>query len=51
MILARRLPTDVTVDLSRWEGQTIRLRFAVGENLAPLRAGVDNIRFERIERD
>lgn len=47
---ARRLPTDVSVDLSRWEGRTVRLRLAVGENQAPLRAGVDNIRFERIQR-
>jgi len=46
---ARRVPTEVTVDLSRWEGRTVRLRLAVGENQAPLRAGVDNIRFERIQ--
>ena len=48
---ARRVPTEVTVDLSRWEGRTVRLRLAVGENQAPLRAGVDNIRFERIQRE
>ena len=48
---ARRVPTEVTVDLSRWEGRTVRLRLAVGENQAPLRGGVDNIRFERIERE
>jgi hypothetical protein len=38
----------VTVDLSKWEGQTVRLRFAVGQNQAPLRAGVDAIRFEKL---
>ncbi len=47
---ARRLPTEVTFDLSLWEGQTVRLRLAVGENQAPLRAGVDNIRFERLRQ-
>jgi hypothetical protein len=41
-------PTEVTFDVSKWQGQTIRLRIAVGENQGPLRAGVDNIRFERI---
>jgi hypothetical protein len=41
-------PTEVTVDLSKWEGQTVRLRFAVGQNQAPLRAGVDAIRFEKL---
>ena len=45
----RRQPTEVTFDLSPWNGQTVRLRLAVGENQAPLRAGVDDIRFERIE--
>lgn len=45
---ARREPTDVVVDLSPWEGQTVRLRFAVADNRGPLRAAVDNIRFERL---
>lgn len=39
---------QVVVDLSPWEGQTVRLRFAVADNLGPLRAGVDKIRFERL---
>ena len=41
-------PTEMTIDLSKWEGQTVRLRFAVGQNQAPLRAGVDAIRFEKL---
>jgi hypothetical protein len=45
---ARLDPTEMTIDLSRWEGQTVRLRFAVGQNQAPLRAGVDAIRFEKL---
>lgn len=45
---SRREPSDVTVDLSRWQGQTVRLRVAVAENQMPLRAGVDHIRFERL---
>lgn len=44
----RREPSDVTVDLSRWQGQIVRLRVAVAENQAPLRAGVDHLRFERL---
>jgi hypothetical protein len=47
---ARRTPTTITFDLSPWEGKTVRLRFAVGENQVPLRAGVDDIRFERIAK-
>jgi hypothetical protein len=43
----RLQPTEVTFDLSPWAGQTIRLRFASADNQGPLRAGVDNIRFER----
>jgi len=31
---ARRLPLDVTVDLSPWEGRTVRLRLAVEEDQA-----------------
>ena len=45
---ARLPPTDMTLDLSPWNGQTVRLRLAVGENQAPLHAGVDNVRFSRV---
>jgi hypothetical protein len=45
---ARLDPKEVTFDLSPWAGQTIRLRFAAADNQGPLRAGVDNIRFERL---
>jgi hypothetical protein len=41
-----RPPSDVTVDLSKWEGQTVRLRLVGVDNGGPLRAGVDNIRLE-----
>jgi CubicO group peptidase (beta-lactamase class C family) len=41
-------PTAVSVDLSQWAGQTVRLRLAQTDNQGPLRAGVDNIRFEPI---
>ena len=41
-----RQPGDVTFDLSRWQGQTVRLRFASVDNRNPLRVGVDNIRLE-----
>jgi hypothetical protein len=41
-------PTAVSVDLSAWEGQTVRLRLAQTDNQGPLRAGVDAIRFEPI---
>jgi CubicO group peptidase (beta-lactamase class C family) len=41
-------PTPVSIDLSRWAGQTVRLRFAGTDNQGPLRAGVDDIRFEQI---
>jgi D-alanyl-D-alanine carboxypeptidase len=44
-------PTRVRVDVSRWAGQTVRLRLAATDNRAPLRAGVDNIRFERVGTD
>jgi CubicO group peptidase (beta-lactamase class C family) len=43
-----RGPTAVGVDLSRWAGQTVRLRLAVTDNGGPLGAGVDDIRFEPI---
>jgi hypothetical protein len=42
----RREPAAVTVDLSKWEGQTVRLRLTSVDNRGPLRAGVDNIRLE-----
>lgn len=48
---AQRLPASVTVDLSRWAGQTVRLRIATADNLGPLRAGVDNIRLIPLERN
>ena len=41
-------PTAVSVDLSAWAGQTVRLRLVETDNQGPLRAGVDNIRFEPI---
>jgi CubicO group peptidase (beta-lactamase class C family) len=42
-----RPPTAASVDVSRWAGQTVRLRLAQADNRGPLRAGVDDIRFER----
>jgi hypothetical protein len=39
-------PTEVTFDLSPWDGQTIRLRFAEVDNRGPLFAGVDDVRIE-----
>jgi retinol-binding protein 3 len=45
---SRRQPTEVTFDLSPWAGQTVRLRLASADNQGPLRAGVDDIRFERV---
>jgi D-alanyl-D-alanine carboxypeptidase len=44
---ARRQPTEVSVDVSAWAGQTVRLRLATTDNGGPLRVGVDNIRFRR----
>ena len=41
-----RAPSAVTLDLSKWEGQTVRLRLAGVDNRGPLRAGVDDIRLE-----
>jgi CubicO group peptidase (beta-lactamase class C family) len=41
-------PTAVSVDLSAWAGETVRLRLAQTDNQGPLRGGVDNIRFEAI---
>jgi D-alanyl-D-alanine carboxypeptidase len=48
---ARGQPTDVSVDVSPWAGQTVRLRLAGTDNHGPLRVGVDDIRFEPIGRD
>jgi CubicO group peptidase (beta-lactamase class C family) len=47
----RREPSAVSADLSRWAGRTVRLRLAVTDNGGPLRAGVDDIRFEPIGPD
>ncbi len=47
----RREPSTVSVDVSRWAGQTVRLRLAATDNGGPLRAGVDDIRFEPIGAD
>jgi D-alanyl-D-alanine carboxypeptidase len=44
----RREPSSVGVDLSRWAGQTVRLRLADTDNNGPLHAGVDDVRFEPI---
>jgi len=48
---ASRRPADVSVDVSAWAGQTVRLRLAQTDNQGPLRVGVDNIRFEPIGSD
>jgi hypothetical protein len=40
-------PAHITEDVSRWAGQTVRLRLAVTDNGGPLRVGVDNIFFEQ----
>jgi D-alanyl-D-alanine carboxypeptidase len=45
---ARRQPTEVSLDVSAWAGQPVRLRLATTDNQGPLRVGVDNIRFQRI---
>jgi CubicO group peptidase (beta-lactamase class C family) len=47
----RREPSAVSVDVSRWAGRTVRLRLAATDNNGPLRAGVDDIRFEPIGSD
>ena len=44
-------PTAVSVDLSPWAGQTVRLRLAQSDNQGPMRAGVDEIRFEPMGTD
>ena len=46
-----REPGEVSIDLSRWAGQTVRLRLAQADNRGPLRVGVDDIRLERIGAD
>ena len=46
----QRSPGDVSFDLSRWQGQTVRLRLASADNHGPLRVGVDDIRLEAIGR-
>jgi CubicO group peptidase (beta-lactamase class C family) len=43
--------TEVSVDVSQWAGQTVRLRLAETDNQGPLRAGVDNVGFEPIGSD
>jgi len=36
-------PRQVAIDLSRWQGKTVRLRLAQVDNRGPLRAGVDDV--------
>jgi D-alanyl-D-alanine carboxypeptidase len=47
----RREPSTVSADLSRWAGRTVRVRLAATDNRGPLRAGVDDVRFEPIGAD
>ncbi len=47
----RRSPAPVTFDLSRWEGQALRLRIATADNQGPMRAGVDNIRLIPLDQN
>ena len=47
----RREPTPVSVDVSAWAGQTVRLRLAGADNRGPMRVGVDDIRFEPVGAD
>ena len=47
---ARRGPTPVRYDLSRWAGQNVRLRIATVNNQGPMRAGIDNVRLIPIDR-
>ena len=42
-------PTPVAIDLSPWEGQTIRLRLAQVDNAGALYAGIDDVRLERAD--
>ena len=50
--LARRVLEELAAvnpaTASAWQGQTVRLRLAQTDNQGPLRAAVDNIRFQRI---
>ena len=39
-------PTEVSVDVSKLAGQTVRLRITQVDNQGPMSAGIDNIRFE-----
>lgn len=39
-------PTTVSIDLSPWEGQVVRLRATEVDNLGPLRAGIDDVGLE-----
>ena len=41
-------PKTVTFDLSQWANQRVRIRFAQVDNRGPLRAGVDDVRLERL---
>jgi hypothetical protein len=43
-------PRTISFDLSRWAGQTVRIRFAQVDNRGPLRAGVDDVRLEEVQR-
>ena len=47
----RREPSTVSADLSRWAGETVRVRLASTDNQGPMRVGVDDIRFEPIGSD
>jgi D-alanyl-D-alanine carboxypeptidase len=44
-------PAHMSVDVSQWAGQTVRLRLAVTDNRGPLRVTVDNIRLVPIGTD
>ena len=44
-------PTEVSFDVSDLAGQTVRLRLAQTDNSGPMRAGVDDIRFEPVGGD
>lgn len=46
-VLACR-PTPVTLDLSPWAGQTVRLRAVVADSHGPVRAGMDDIWLEPV---
>lgn len=46
----RLAPRTVTFDLSRWDGERVRLRFAQVDNSGPLRAGVDDVQLVAVDR-